>query len=197
MVSCPWALSFCIFIRFVFVFADVCVQSEKCGKIKFRWTRLGVGGADWSISRRGRSFSTSGSRPAPGHCPPRLSLSRSTQIQTRLVPQRSLLFRRLKYHIITRDLSWYQLFLELYHATSLFWRLCKLEVWYHVDEIMLFLFYVFFHFLIHFLFPSYFSSHIFTTSRIYITQPLSLGACLLGWGHRRCQCTHHHTHHQY
>ena len=99
MVSCPWALSFCIFIRFVFVFADVCVQSEKCGKIKFRWTRLGVGGADWSISRRGRSFSTSGSRPAPGNCPPRLSLSRSTQIQTRLVG--SLWFRRLKYLIIT------------------------------------------------------------------------------------------------
>ena len=29
MVSCPWALSFCIFIRFVFVFADVCVCNPR------------------------------------------------------------------------------------------------------------------------------------------------------------------------
>ena len=82
--------------------------------------------------------------------------------QGQLMLKGSLLFRRLKFQITTRDFSWYQLFLELYHATSLFCRLCKLEVWYHVDDIMLFLAYIFIFSYFSFSFLFFFSNlHIF------------------------------------
>ena len=115
MVSCPWVLSFCIFIRFVFVFADVCVRNPR------NVAKSNLDGRGWAWAEQiGQSAGEVDLSPHQGHGQHQAIAHPGFPSQGQLVLQGSLLFRRLKFHIITRDFSWYHLFLELYHATSLF-----------------------------------------------------------------------------
>ena len=122
LVSCPWALSFCILIPFVFVFADVCV----CNPRNVAKSNLDGGGWAWA-EQIGQSAGEVDLSPHQGHGQHQAIAHPGFPSQGQLMLKGSLLFRRLKFQITTRDFSWYQLFLELYHATSLFCRLCKLQ----------------------------------------------------------------------
>ena len=120
MVSCPWPLSFCILIPFVFVFADVCVCNPR------NVAKSNLDGRGWAWAEQiGQSAGEVDLSPHQGHGQHQAIAHPGFPSQGQLVLHGSLLFRRLKFHkglqlvstlpgVVSRNLS--------------FLRLCKLEV---------------------------------------------------------------------